>query len=119
MLATLLLFSQRFLIFTALYNFNQYIHDHHTHTHSLAPTAQLVYLLIYCELFTKSCQRDFYPTTTTTTTARVLTVAVTVRAEQQQQQLARNEKFGKFLQVLLKCIIHTVRRGTVDTLAAQ
>lgn len=32
-LANLLLFSQRFLIFTALYNFNQYIHDHHTHSH--------------------------------------------------------------------------------------
>lgn len=115
MLATLLLFVQRFLIFTALYNFNQFIHDHPSHT--LTSTVKHVYLLIYCELFTKSCQRDFYPTTATT--ARVLTVAVTVRAEQQQQQLARNEKFGKFFQVLLKCIIHTVRRGTVDTLAAQ
>lgn len=30
-----------------------------THTHSLAPTAQLVYLLIYCELFTKIMSERF------------------------------------------------------------
>lgn len=44
-LANLLLFSQRFLIFTALYNFNQYIHDHHTHTHTYSGTCLFAYLL--------------------------------------------------------------------------
>lgn len=104
------LLLQWFLIFTALYNFNQCVWSSLAHTH----WSMFISLFIannsqnhVREIF--KWQREHLQT---------LTVAVTVRKkqqQQQQQQLARNEKFGKLLSCS-KCIIHTVRR-TVDTLA--